>query len=101
MQEDRSALGVCGSLGGKKMKLDTRQADVVRHPCCNIWSKQWDLDASEPYQASTWVHLMELPSPLSHDEALLLCQHSEDEWIVWIPDYGEAVLNERQFCSPY
>lgn len=83
------------------MKLDTRQADVGRHPSCNIWSKECNFDASEPYQASTWVHLMELPSPFSHDEALLLCQHSEDEWIVWIPDHGEAVLNERQFCRAY
>ncbi len=38
-------------------------------------------------EASTWVQLRELPSPYSHDEALLLCQHSENEWVVWIPEY--------------
>ncbi|MBW4577026.1 MAG: hypothetical protein KME08_17265 [Aphanothece sp. CMT-3BRIN-NPC111] len=50
------------------------------------------------YEASTWVQLLELPSPYSFGEALLLCQHSEDEWIAWIPDHGEAVLHTSQFC---
>jgi hypothetical protein len=49
-------------------------------------------------QANTWVKLLELPHPWSYDEALLLCQHSEDEWVAWIPDYGEAVLNAAHFC---
>ena len=51
------------------------------------------------YQASTWVHLLELPSTFSYDEALLICQQSEDEWLAWVPDHGEVVLNTRQFCS--
>jgi hypothetical protein len=49
------------------------------------------------YQDSTWVQLLELPNPYSHDEALLLCQQSEDEWVAWIPDHGEAVLHTSQF----
>ncbi|KYC43349.1 hypothetical protein WA1_11785 [Scytonema hofmannii PCC 7110] len=49
-------------------------------------------------QANNWVKLIELPSPYSFDEALLLCQVSQDEWLAWIPDHGEAVLNNRQFC---
>jgi hypothetical protein len=48
-------------------------------------------------QASTWVQLREAPSPYSHDEALLLCQHSDTEWVVWIPDHGQMVLHRSQF----
>ncbi|WP_256678152.1 MULTISPECIES: hypothetical protein [Fischerella] len=40
---------------------------------------------------------MELLNPYSFDEALLLCSISQDEWIAWIPDHGEAVLSTRQF----
>lgn len=50
-------------------------------------------DAQQKFQADTWVQLLELPSTFSFDEALLLCQISEDEWLAWIPDHGEAVLH--------
>lgn len=50
----------------------------------------------EPLQAATWVKLQELPNAYSHDEALLLCQHSDTEWIVWIPDHGEMILHRCQ-----
>lgn len=62
-------------------------------------SNQSHLKSSQQeFQAGTWVHLLELPSPFSFDEALLLCQVSEERWAAWIPDYGEAVLHTRQFC---
>jgi hypothetical protein len=44
---------------------------------------------SEP---NIWVKLTKFPSPFAHDEALLLCRHSETEWVVWIPDFGEAII---------
>jgi hypothetical protein len=37
------------------------------------------------------------PSPYSHDYGLLLCRHSDDEWVVWIPDQGEMVLHRSEF----
>ncbi|HEY9908378.1 MAG TPA: hypothetical protein V6D18_12330 [Thermosynechococcaceae cyanobacterium] len=46
--------------------------------------------------ASTWVKLVEPPTPFSADEALLLCQASETEWVAWIPDYGEILLKIEQ-----
>lgn len=49
--------------------------------------------STKPLQAATWVKLPELPNPYSHDEALLLCQHSDTEWIVWIPDHGQMILH--------
>ncbi len=48
-------------------------------------------------EANTWVKLSQLPSPYSFNEALLLCQVSFDEWLAWIPDYGEICLNVAQF----
>ncbi|MEC4986031.1 MAG: hypothetical protein SAJ37_12480 [Oscillatoria sp. PMC 1068.18] len=48
-------------------------------------------------QTSTWVKLRELPTPYSHDEALILCQISVDEWVAWIPNCGERILNRSQF----
>jgi hypothetical protein len=50
-------------------------------------------------QASTWVKLRELPSPYSHDEALLLCKTEYGSWIAWIPDHGEIILSSRQLRS--
>jgi hypothetical protein len=49
-------------------------------------------------QANSWVRLLECLNPFCHDEALLLCQESESEWVAWIPDYGEAILHISQFC---
>lgn len=48
---------------------------------------------------NTWVRLLTLLNPFCHDEALLLCQHSESEWVAWIPDHGEAILSIEQFCA--
>jgi len=39
----------------------------------------------------------ELPSTFSFDEALLLCQISESEWVDF--PIGETVLNTCQFCA--
>ncbi len=52
---------------------------------------------SKHLKAFTWVELLHLPNPFSFDEALLLCPVSEDDWLVWIPDYEEALLHTRQF----
>ncbi len=49
--------------------------------------------------SQTWVRLLTLLNPFSHDEALLLCQHSESEWVAWIPDHGEAILSIYSFCA--
>lgn len=43
--------------------------------------------------ASTWVRLSQRPTPFSSDEALILCQCSENQWIAWVPDYGEITLS--------
>lgn len=82
------------------MKLDSRQpgVSVPLHLRFGNWYCESDVSqAVLEVQASTWVQLKELPSPYSHDEALLLCKHSESEWVVWIPDHGEMILHQSQF----
>jgi len=49
--------------------------------------------------AGAWVKLLQPLSEYCHDEALLLCPASEDQWSVWIPDHGEAILNKYQFYT--
>jgi len=51
-------------------------------------------------ERNTWVERLDELNPLCHHEALLLCPKSETEWIVWIPDHGEATLSVDQFCYP-
>lgn len=86
------------------MKLNCYIRDCgVRPQKQNLeWSNQSHLKSSQQeFQANTWVRLLELPSTFSFDEALLLCQVSEDQWAAWIPDHGEAVLHTRQFCPRF
>jgi hypothetical protein len=59
------------------------------------------VNATNPSQQAsspnTWVRLAVLPNPYSHNQGLLLCRHSDDEWLVWIPDHGEAILHRSEF----
>jgi hypothetical protein len=50
------------------------------------------------YQSSTWVKLFNPPTAYSFDEAWLLCECDDNEWLAWIPDYGEILLNTNEFC---
>lgn len=81
------------------MKLDSRKFEIgVSQYLFQPWLSQSNSNTTEAEScASTWVKLHELPSPYSYDEALLLCQHSDTEWIVWIPDYGQMILHRSQF----
>lgn len=84
------------------MKLQFHQPDVVVQPPINLdWSnnKFYYTSSQHELEPDTWVQLLELPSTYSFDQALLLCQVAEDEWLAWIPDHGETVLSAKQFCS--
>lgn len=84
------------------MNLNSHKPDIAVQPRqVNLdWSNKFYYSSPLPeFQADTWVQLLELPSTFSHDEALLLCQLSQDEWVAWIPNHGEAVLHTRQFTS--
>ncbi|OUL37638.1 hypothetical protein BV372_01375 [Nostoc sp. T09] len=82
------------------MKLDSERPDFavqLRRRNLDITSKYYAQEPSQKFVASSWVKLLQLPNPFSFEEALLLCQVAEDEWLAWIPDHGEAVLHTRQF----
>lgn len=48
-------------------------------------------------QSGMWIKLWQLPSPFSADEALLLCQCAADQWLAWVPEYGEILLELGDF----
>ncbi|MBD2615038.1 MAG: hypothetical protein RMY62_002765 [Nostoc sp. ZfuVER08] len=73
------------------MKLDSHRPDVA------VQARRRNLQGLQQLRVSGWVKLLELPNPWSFDEALLLCPVSKDEWLAWIPDHGEAILNIKQF----
>jgi hypothetical protein len=52
------------------------------------------------FAPSTWVRLTKSLSLFSHDEAMLLCQASAEEWVAWVPDFGEVVLHLSEFYLP-
>ncbi|NJO44071.1 MAG: hypothetical protein HC769_34755 [Cyanobacteria bacterium CRU_2_1] len=58
---------------------------------------QTGFSTSQPSASSIWVRLAVLPNPYSHNQALLICPHSDDEWLAWIPDHGEVVLHLSEF----
>lgn len=83
------------------MKLDIHKplVDASSRLYSQKCSIKWEGNPwQQELQPSTWVKLLKLPSPFSFDEAFLLCQNNQDEWLAWIPDYGEAVLHTSQFC---
>ncbi|HBE20908.1 MAG TPA: hypothetical protein DEG17_12635 [Cyanobacteria bacterium UBA11149] len=51
------------------------------------------------YQPSTWVKLFNPPTAYSFDEAWLLCECDDNQWLAWIPDYGEILLKTDEFCG--
>jgi hypothetical protein len=48
-------------------------------------------------QANVWVKLREPLSAYSTDEALLLCEEADGQWVSWVPDFGVAVLGRHQY----
>ena len=48
-------------------------------------------------KANPWVKVVQRPSSYSFDKALLLYRISSNEWMAWIPDFGQTRLNEMQF----
>lgn len=81
------------------MKINTQRPDcAVSTVRQNLdWlNKAYSKSLVQHCEPSIWVRLLELPSPYSCDEALLLCQVSADEWLAWVPDHGEIKLNISQ-----
>lgn len=74
------------------------------YPVCPLTSEgdrfaisPWFANCPVTYTRSSWVHLLQRPSDYGFDEAMLLCEESSGTWVVWIPDYGETVLDKSYF----
>ncbi|BAY12833.1 hypothetical protein [Calothrix sp. NIES-2098] len=83
------------------MKLDSERPDFAvqfRRRKLNVTSQSYAQESPQEFATASWVKLLQLPNPFSYEEALLLCQVSQDEWLAWIPDHGEAILHTKQFC---
>lgn len=57
----------------------------------------WNPVCHITYTRDTWVKLLYPVGDYSFDEAKLLCQESQDAWVVWVPDQGEVVLDKSDF----
>jgi hypothetical protein len=55
--------------------------------------------AVQKYQSHTWVKLFNPPTAFSFEEAWLLCECDDNQWLAWIPDYGEILLHTDEFCQ--
>jgi hypothetical protein len=82
----------------RSYKLSATQLKVSS---AHAWEKlRADSTSAVPqYQPSTWVKLFNPPTAYSFDQAWLLCQCSENQWLAWVPEYGELLLNTDEFCS--
>jgi hypothetical protein len=78
--------------------LQSRTAKTKRWPTCPLPVISPAISPGQNFQANTWVTLLELPHPYSYDQALLLTAASDQTWVVWIPDYGQAMLSTAQFA---
>jgi len=74
-----------------------KQEEVLQW-CWVPSDRSQNLAGEQSIYSHTWVRLLELPNPFCNEEALILCQHSDSEWVAWIPDYGETILHPSQFC---
>jgi hypothetical protein len=61
-----------------------------------LWEKY--AESMPKFQPSSWVKLLHSPTAFSFDEAWLLCECGDNEWLAWIPDYGELVVRSEEIC---
>ncbi|MDX2243746.1 MAG: hypothetical protein NW224_23945 [Leptolyngbyaceae cyanobacterium bins.302] len=82
---------------------DGRTADHLTQ-CCDFIAFSDTQDAKivkilsqfEP-NPPMWVKLFQAPGIFSSHEALLLCQVAREQWLAWVPDHGEIVLDREEF----
>jgi hypothetical protein len=61
------------------------------------WLLRESCEIGPDLEPSTWVKLIRPLGLLSSDQALLVCRVSQWQWLAWIPDWGEVVLESSQF----
>lgn len=66
-----------------------------------LTESEWANPVKQQGQSAEWVQLVAPPDPMCYDQALLLTRESEDEWLAWVPDYGEVTLHISEFYFPH
>lgn len=83
------------------VRSDNFASTLVKVTTVTAWEnlRTYSAPPNPKYQPSTWVKLFNPPTAYSFDEAWLLCECDDNQWLAWIPDYGEILLNTHEFCS--
>jgi hypothetical protein len=71
--------------------------DTVFSPRTSLRRKSPQISYSPRVEVNSWVKLLQGYTSFSSDKALLLYPISSQEWMAWVPGYGEVNLNVRQF----
>lgn len=56
------------------------------------------LRQARKFCSGQWVNLIEPLTSLCFEEALLLCEESQDKWVAWVPGFGEKRLDISEFA---
>lgn len=54
--------------------------------------------AKSSHTNNDWVYLIGMEDDCLDQQVLLLCQHSEVEWVTWLPSEGEKIIHINQLC---
>ncbi|BAU12461.1 hypothetical protein LEP3755_29900 [Leptolyngbya sp. NIES-3755] len=68
-------------------------------PNSTAWDTLRSIPCAPRFMPSMWVQLLKSPTAYSFDQAWLLCQCAEDQWLAWVPEYGELLLRTDEFHS--
>lgn len=79
------------------MKLETEFRLYLQRQQLEALLQDLLVSAESKLAPPRWVRLAAPLNALCSNEAMLLCQYSDRQWLLWIPDYGEVVLDRNQF----
>jgi hypothetical protein len=79
------------------MKLETEFRLYLQRQQLESLLQDLLVPAESKLAPTQWVRLASPLDAICSDEAMLLCQSSDTQWLVWIPDHGEVVLDRNQF----
>lgn len=73
--------------------------DTVFLPRTSLRFKSPQISYCPRAEVNSWVKLLQRPTSLGCDKALLLYPISPQKWRAWVPGYGEISLSVRQFSK--
>ncbi|MBV5260032.1 hypothetical protein FLX56_16585 [Synechococcus moorigangaii CMS01] len=64
--------------------------------CTTTTEHPFDTDFAPAQAGSDWVKIA--GTTAEEEYALLLCPHTEQSWVAWLPSQGEVILHQNQLC---